>query len=198
MCVCVCSVCLLLDISQIFRLFLKVGNCFCDFVQTHTYTASLGHTHAYMYIYIHVYVLANTQTHSLTHMITITHTHTHTNNCFFLGLTYDDDELTYMQEILPTEVLVQIFSYLRENDLINVSKVCRRFNQIGNLDSLWKNLFYRVYEMEEAYIVPEQSMSMSPDPRMNSSQSLGNYFTYKEQFSVMVRLREKAKKLKIK
>ena len=101
---------------------------------------------------------------------------------------YDDSELNYMQGILglPNEVLVQIFSYLRENDLINISKACRRFNQIGNLDSLWKNLFHRVYEMDEAYIVPEQTMSLSPDPRMNSSQSLGNYFTYKEQFSVMV------------
>ena len=99
---------------------------------------------------------------------------------------YDDSEVTYMQEILPTEVLVQIFSYLRENDLINVSKVCRRFNQIGSLDSLWKNLFHRVYEMDEAYIVPEQSISMSPDSRMNTSQSLGAFFTYKEQFSVMV------------
>ena len=87
---------------------------------------------------------------------------------------------------LPNEVLVQIFSYLRENDLINISKVCRRFNQIGGLDSLWKNLFHRVYEMDEAYIVPEQTMSLSPDRGMNSPQSLGNYFTYKEQFSVMV------------
>lgn len=93
-----------------------------------------------------------------------------------------------MQDVLPTEVLVKIFSYLRENDLISVSMVCQRFNQIGNLDSLWKNLFHRVYEMDEAYIVPEQSISMSPDVRMNSSQSLGNYFTYKEQFSVMVSL----------
>lgn len=101
----------------------------------------------------------------------------------------DDVELRYMQEIVPTEVLVQIFSHLRENDLISVSKVCRRFNQIGNLDSLWKNLFNRVYEMDEAYIVPEQNMSVVPDP-MNSSQPLSNFWTFKEQFSMMVRLAE--------
>jgi hypothetical protein len=101
---------------------------------------------------------------------------------------YDESELTYVQGILslPNEVLVQIFSYLRENDLINISKACRRFNQIGSLDSLWKNLFHRVYEMDEAYIVPEQTMSLSPDRGMGSSPSLGHYFTYKEQFSVMV------------
>ena len=102
----------------------------------------------------------------------------------------EDQGVRYMQEVVPTEVLVHIFSYLRENDLINVGKVCRRFNQIGNLDSLWKNLFHRVFEMDEAYIVPEQSMSVVPDP-MNYSQPMCNFWTWKEQFSIMVRERGK-------
>ena len=43
----------------------------------------------------------------------------------------------YFQECLPTEVLVHIFSFLRERDLCSVGQVCQRFYEISNLEPLW-------------------------------------------------------------
>ena len=55
---------------------------------------------------------------------------------------------------LPNEVLVHIFSFLREVDLVHVMLVCRRFNEIANLPSLWRTLFQKVFEMDSPYTVP--------------------------------------------
>ena len=43
----------------------------------------------------------------------------------------------YFQEVLPTEVLVHMFTYLRERDLCVVAQVCRRLKEIASLESLW-------------------------------------------------------------
>lgn len=64
------------------------------------------------------------------------------------------DVVPYFQDYLPTEVLVYIFSFLREADLCNIGQVCQRFNEISNLKSLWRNLFHKVFEMEGAYSPP--------------------------------------------
>lgn len=45
--------------------------------------------------------------------------------------------LPYLQERVPTEVLVHIFSFLRERELTRVIMVCRRFREVGELPSLW-------------------------------------------------------------
>ena len=71
----------------------------------------------------------------------------------------------YIQS-LPNEVLVQIFSYLREVDLVHLMLVCRRFNEIANLSSLWRTLFLRVFEIGTPYVIPKsmhsQTSSSSP------------------------------------
>jgi len=43
----------------------------------------------------------------------------------------------YLQELLPLELLLYIFSFLRERDLCHVAQVCHRFNTIANDRTLW-------------------------------------------------------------
>jgi F-box protein 11 len=43
----------------------------------------------------------------------------------------------YLQQDLPDEVLLKIFSYLLEFDLCRASQVCKRFRSIGNDAELW-------------------------------------------------------------
>lgn len=43
----------------------------------------------------------------------------------------------YLLFALPDEVLVTIFSYLREFDLCRAARVCRRFYKIANDLGLW-------------------------------------------------------------
>jgi F-box protein 11 len=43
----------------------------------------------------------------------------------------------YLQEELPDEVLLKIFSYLLEFDLCRASQACKRFQIIGNDVELW-------------------------------------------------------------
>ena len=45
--------------------------------------------------------------------------------------------LPYFNELLSAEILVHIFSYLREGDLVRISMVCRKFHQIASMESLW-------------------------------------------------------------
>lgn len=82
----------------------------------------------------------------------------------------------YFQEVLPAEVLVHIFSLLRETDLCHVARVCRRFHEISNLESLWRNLFRRVFELDQACLHPTASSLK----HLSVSQ-----LSWKEQFSIM-------------
>ena len=43
----------------------------------------------------------------------------------------------YLQEELPDEVLLKIFSFLLEFDLCRTSQVCKRFRVIANDMELW-------------------------------------------------------------
>ncbi|ESN92575.1 hypothetical protein HELRODRAFT_95885 [Helobdella robusta] len=54
----------------------------------------------------------------------------------------------YMQNELPDEVLLKIFSYLLEFDLSNVATVCKRFNAVANDSELWKKLYQNVFEYD--------------------------------------------------
>lgn len=54
----------------------------------------------------------------------------------------------YLQQKLPDEVVLKIFSYLLEQDLCQAACVCKRFNQLANDPILWsvcwtdKKLFF--------------------------------------------------------
>jgi len=43
----------------------------------------------------------------------------------------------YLQEDLPDEVLLKIFTYLLEYDLCRAAKVCKRFKTIADDAELW-------------------------------------------------------------
>ncbi|XP_064394782.1 F-box only protein 11-like isoform X1 [Halichondria panicea] len=99
-----------------------------------------------------------------------------------------EEILPYFNEYLPTEVLVHIFSFLRERDLCRIGQVCQRFRQISNLESLWKNLFHRVFDMCEAYIPPTpfpQSSFTKGDESMDFSDSGETLMPWKAQFQTM-------------
>ena len=131
-----------------------------------------SHTHTYMHTLL-------TPSHTNTH----THTHTLTHTV-----------LPYFNEYLPTEVLVHIFSFLRERDLCRIGHVCQRFRQISNLDSLWKNLFRRIFEMDEAYTPPTPFTSLTPltlSPSTKGHEDMDTSdsespVTWKSQFKTMV------------
>lgn len=43
----------------------------------------------------------------------------------------------YLQQKLPDEVVLKIFSYLLEQDLCQAACVCKRFSQLANDPILW-------------------------------------------------------------
>lgn len=43
----------------------------------------------------------------------------------------------YLQQKLPDEVILKIFSYLLEQDLCQAACVCKRFSQLANDPILW-------------------------------------------------------------
>lgn len=46
----------------------------------------------------------------------------------------------YLQQKLPDEVVLKIFSYLLEQDLCQAACVCKRFSQLANDPILWSVL----------------------------------------------------------
>lgn len=61
----------------------------------------------------------------------------------------------YLQQDLPDEVLLKIFSYLLEFDLCRAVQVCKRFRTIGNDLELWKRLYQRLFEYDLPLLHPE-------------------------------------------
>lgn len=61
----------------------------------------------------------------------------------------------YLQYELPDEVLLNIFSYLLEQDLCRAAQVCKRFNVIASDTELWKNLYQDVFEYDLPLMNPE-------------------------------------------
>lgn len=47
----------------------------------------------------------------------------------------------YLQQKLPDEVVLKIFSYLLEQDLCQTACVCKRFSQLANDPILWYTIF---------------------------------------------------------
>ncbi|KAJ8308160.1 hypothetical protein KUTeg_013034, partial [Tegillarca granosa] len=61
----------------------------------------------------------------------------------------------YLQQELPDEVLIKIFSYLLEYDLCRAACVCKRFRTIANDTELWKDLYQDVFEYDYPLVHPE-------------------------------------------
>ena len=55
-----------------------------------------------------------------------------------------------MWHSLPEELLLQLFSYLKHGEIISVSKTCKRWNQVGRDDILWKRLIRRDFKIPES------------------------------------------------
>jgi F-box protein 11 len=83
--------------------------------------------------------------------------------------------ISYFNERLPSEVLQYIFSFLRERDLVNIGKVCQRFHQIASMETLWKDLFHRVFEINLESLRPSRE----------SSPLLLEGISWKTRFSIM-------------
>lgn len=60
-------------------------------------------------------------------------------------------------EKFPTEVLVNIFSYLEDTDFTSLEKTCQKFKHIINDEELWKNLFIKRLNTQ---VFPSYSRSM--------------------------------------
>ncbi|XP_065895610.1 F-box only protein 11-like [Dysidea avara] len=61
------------------------------------------------------------------------------------GLLLKCSSQPYLDQLLPVELLLVIFSFLRERDLCHVMLVCQQFNNVANDTTLWRDLFRRVY-----------------------------------------------------
>ncbi|XP_061564737.1 F-box only protein 11 isoform X1 [Cololabis saira] len=61
----------------------------------------------------------------------------------------------YLQQKLPDEVVLKIFSYLLEQDLCQAACVCKRFSQLANDPILWKRLYMEVFEYTRPMMHPE-------------------------------------------
>ncbi|CAB3397077.1 unnamed protein product [Caenorhabditis bovis] len=66
----------------------------------------------------------------------------------------DDEDFDYRREgdgidyanRLPDELLLKIFSYLADTDILSCSCVSHRFNRIGMSNEVWKELYYETYD----------------------------------------------------
>uniref|UniRef100_A0A671YV72 F-box domain-containing protein n=1 Tax=Sparus aurata TaxID=8175 RepID=A0A671YV72_SPAAU len=61
----------------------------------------------------------------------------------------------YLQQKLPDEVVLKIFSYLLEQDLCQAACVCKRFSQLANDPILWSRLYMEVFEYTRPMMHPE-------------------------------------------
>lgn len=55
----------------------------------------------------------------------------------FINLSLAAPAEQYLQEKLPDEVVLKIFSYLLEQDLCRAACVCKRFSELANDPILW-------------------------------------------------------------
>lgn len=67
----------------------------------------------------------------------------------------------HINEAVPLEVWVHIFSFLDAPELCVSSQVCHQWNEISKVDLLWKNLFNRLKTMPPSYCGPN-SPSLRP------------------------------------
>ncbi|KXJ14961.1 F-box only protein 11 [Exaiptasia diaphana] len=77
----------------------------------------------------------------------------------------------------PDELLLQIFSFLQADDLCRVSQVCTRFATICQDETLWKQLYSRVFDMRKPLRRTEEGLIVSQD-------SIGT-LSWKESFKML-------------
>jgi hypothetical protein len=77
------------------------------------YDLCIYYMYVYMCVYICIYAHTHTHTHLYMHAYTHTHTHTHTHTQY----TY-----TYARALSHTQVVKQLWAYIKANDLQNPSK----------------------------------------------------------------------------
>uniref|UniRef100_A0A8C9YM04 F-box domain-containing protein n=1 Tax=Sander lucioperca TaxID=283035 RepID=A0A8C9YM04_SANLU len=70
----------------------------------------------------------------------------------------------YLQQKLPDEVVLKIFSYLLEQDLCQAACVCKRFSQLANDPILWKRLYMEVFEYTRPMMHPEPGRFFQVSP----------------------------------
>uniref|UniRef100_A0A8C7KZF1 F-box protein 11a n=1 Tax=Oncorhynchus kisutch TaxID=8019 RepID=A0A8C7KZF1_ONCKI len=70
----------------------------------------------------------------------------------------------YLQEKLPDEVVLKIFSYLLEQDLCRAACVCKRFSELANDPILWKRLYMEVFEYTRPMMHPEAGKFFQINP----------------------------------
>uniref|UniRef100_A0A673MCW2 DNA mismatch repair protein Msh2-like n=1 Tax=Sinocyclocheilus rhinocerous TaxID=307959 RepID=A0A673MCW2_9TELE len=70
----------------------------------------------------------------------------------------------YLQEKLPDEVVLKIFSYLLEQDLCQAACVCKRFSELANDPILWKRLYMEVFEYTRPMMHPEPGKFFQINP----------------------------------
>nr|XP_032803539.1 F-box only protein 11 isoform X3 [Petromyzon marinus] len=77
----------------------------------------------------------------------------------------------YLQEKLPDEVVLQVFSYLLEQDLCRVACVCKRFSTLASDPILWKQLYIDVFEYTLPMMHPEPGkfFQIHPDDYDNAN-----------------------------
>lgn len=67
------------------------------------------------------------------------------------SLDSDDESITDENSYwcyLPEAVLLQIFSYLDYNELLNVGLVCKNWLPISRDDLLWRDVFHRDFKID--------------------------------------------------
>uniref|UniRef100_A0A8C8G649 F-box only protein 11 n=1 Tax=Oncorhynchus tshawytscha TaxID=74940 RepID=A0A8C8G649_ONCTS len=70
----------------------------------------------------------------------------------------------YLEEKLPDEVVLKIFSYLLEQDLCRAACVCKRFSELANDPILWKRLYMDVFEYTRPMMHPEAGKFFQINP----------------------------------
>lgn len=93
---------------------------YCYFV--HVYTCTF-HVHVHKHVHVHTCLM-----YICVHYLLIGY-------CCYFPIT----GVPYFSRLLPNEVLVHIFSFLRERELCRLEQVCKAFQQIASLETLWYN-----------------------------------------------------------
>uniref|UniRef100_A0A8C4X197 F-box domain-containing protein n=1 Tax=Eptatretus burgeri TaxID=7764 RepID=A0A8C4X197_EPTBU len=70
----------------------------------------------------------------------------------------------YLQDKLPDEVVLKIFSFLLEGDLCRMACVCKRFSSLANDPILWKHLYINLFEYTWPMMHPEPKKFQQVNP----------------------------------
>eukprot|EP00455_Lapot_gusevi_P040700 TRINITY_DN4630_c0_g1_i1.p1 TRINITY_DN4630_c0_g1~~TRINITY_DN4630_c0_g1_i1.p1 ORF type:complete len:438 (+),score=68.26 TRINITY_DN4630_c0_g1_i1:120-1433(+) len=62
---------------------------------------------------------------------------------------------------LPHEILENLYSFLSADDLVQVSRTCREFNQVARNQSVWKELFRRDFGQRDVVLNMDQHVDRS-------------------------------------